>query len=217
MEGSPLRGPSLTPEYFYRKEDDDYRRALITLVFDCRALGNSRVIRIGLNMLLAVGLLVWAGTAPVRAEVPVIKVVTYDHALADAFRSARSTLATALAATEKRHGRFSPSLALRAALHVPDPAVKVELIWIDTIRRKGKGFEGRLAGHPQHMPGKRMGSRVTFTHSQIADWAVQADDGRYYDYFTTRVALKYLDEAAAKEVRAILVPRTVPHLWEQLP
>lgn len=154
---------------------------------------------------------------PTQAEMRVIKVITYDHALAEAFRNARATLATALAATEKRHGRFSPSLALRVALPVPDPEVKVELVWVDTIRRDGKGFAGRLASHPQHMPGKRMRSPVTFAHSQIADWAVQAEDGRYYGYFSTRVALKYLDDEAASQVEAILVPRTVPRLWEQIP
>ena len=172
--------------------------------------------RMGRILLWALGLAL-CGAQPGGAEMRVIKVVTYDHALAEAFRGARQTLATAIAATEKRNGRFSPSLALRAALPVSDPDVKVELIWVDTIRRKGKGFTGRLASHPQHMPGKRIGSSVDFAHSQIADWAVQAEDGRYYGYFTTRVMLKYLDAEKAAEVEAILVPRIVPQVWEQIP
>ncbi|MDA7425226.1 DUF2314 domain-containing protein [Thalassococcus lentus] len=149
----------------------------------------------------------------VQAEMRVIKVVTYDHALAEAFAEARGTLNTVIGAMQKRRGWFSPSLSFRVALHVSDDPTDVELVWVDNLRRRGNGFEGRLASHPQKMPGKRMGSKVTFLHPQIADWAVQAEDGRYYGYFTTRVSLKYMSDAEAREVEAILVPKAVPDLW----
>lgn len=166
---------------------------------------------------MAAGLALSWATSPGFAEMRVIKVVSNDRALSKAFGEARQTLATALAATEKKHGYFSPSLALWVAIPVPDPEVKVEMVWVDNIRRDGTGFRGKLASHPRHMPGKRMRAPVSFAHSQIADWAVQAEDGRYYGYFSTRVMLTHLDPETAAEVQSILVPRTIPRLWEQLP
>ncbi|WGW02226.1 DUF2314 domain-containing protein [Tropicibacter oceani] len=151
-----------------------------------------------------------------QAEVRVIKVVTTDYQMAEAFRQARHSLPSALGGTQKKHGYFSPSLALWVAVPVPDQTVKVEMIWVDNIRRKGKGFQGTLAGHPRHMPGKALRSPITFNYSQIADWAVQAVDGRYYGYFSTRVVLDISEPAIAAQIRATLVERPVPRLWADI-
>lgn len=145
---------------------------------------------------------------------PTLRVRSSDPALNRAFTAARAALPAALAGTEKRNGRFSPSLALYIAVFVNAPDMPVEFIWVDTIRRDGKGYLGRIAGHPQFMPGKRIGSTIRFLNPQIADWAVQAEDGRYYGYFTTRARLKTIKEPLASRLRAMLVPRPVPVLWQ---
>lgn len=149
---------------------------------------------------------------PVR-EMEVIRVRSSDADMNRAFAEARASLANALAGTEKTRGRFSPSLALQVAMQVPDADRQVEFVWVDTIRRSGKGFRGKLASWPRHMPGKRLRDEVAFLHPQIADWAVQAVDGRFYGYFTTRVLIHDLEEPLASEIRALLVPRPVPQLW----
>ncbi|CUH76477.1 Uncharacterized conserved protein YegJ, DUF2314 family [Tropicibacter naphthalenivorans] len=160
----------------------------------------------------ALALLICCGSLPARAEVPVIHVQSSDYAMAKAFGQARATLNDALGAMEKRHGRFSPSFALKVALPVPAPE-RIEMIWVDTIRRDGKGFVAQLAGHPAHMPDKRIRDLVRFSHSQIADWAVQAVDGRYYGYYTTRVLLNGAKGPLAEEIRALLVPNPLPPEW----
>lgn len=114
---------------------------------------------------------------------------------------------------EKRNGWFSPSLALKVALPVADPEVQAEMIWVDRIRRKGVMFEARLAGYPRHMPDKRMGATVSFFHDQIADWAVQAVDGRFYGYYTTRVLIKSMEPDRAAKFRATLVENPLPPGW----
>ncbi len=145
---------------------------------------------------------------------PTLRVRSSDPALNRAFAAARTALPAALAATEKRNGHFSPSLALYVAVFVNAPGKPVEFVWVDNIRRDGKGYRGRIAGHPRFMPGMRIGSPISFLNPQIADWAVQAEDSRYYGYFTTRARLKDIEEPLAGELRATLVPRPVPVLWQ---
>lgn len=146
-------------------------------------------------------------------ELGLLQVRSSNPAVNQAFMDARASLPAALAATIKRNGWFSPSLALYVAIRVEDPAKKVEFVWVDNIRRKGKGFTGNLATHPRYMPGKRLRSRIDFINPQIGDWAVQAEDGRYYGYFTTRALLPDLSEDVAQEISAILVANPVPALW----
>lgn len=143
----------------------------------------------------------------------VLKVRSSDPAMNRAFAAARASLPGALSFTEKRNGRFSPSLALYVAVRVDDPDKKIEFVWVDTIRRKGKGFSGKLASHPGFIPGKRLRSRIEFLNPQIGDWAIQAEDGRFYGYFTTRARLKDLDPDLAETLRALLVENPVPALW----
>ncbi|MGP6088066.1 DUF2314 domain-containing protein [Antarctobacter jejuensis] len=145
---------------------------------------------------------------------PTLRVRSSDPALNRAFSAARATLPAALAGTEKSGGRFSPSLALYVAVFVNAPGKPVEFVWVDNIRRDGKGYRGRIAGHPRFMPGKRLGSWISFLNPEIADWAVQAEDGRYYGYFTTRARLKGIEEPLASALRATLVPRPVPAIWQ---
>lgn len=114
---------------------------------------------------------------------------------------------------EKRNGWFSPSLAFKVALPVNNPDVQAEMIWVDQIRRKGQIFEARLAGYPHHMPGMRMGDTVEFFLDQIADWAVQAVDGRYYGYYTTRVLIQSMEPQRAAKYRATLVENPIPPQW----
>lgn len=144
----------------------------------------------------------------------VLKVRSSDPAMNQAFGLARASLPAALSATEKKHGSFSPSLALYVAVRVDDPDKQIEFVWVDNIRRKGKGFTGSLASHPRFMPGKRLRAPIDFLNPQIADWAVQARDGRYYGYFTTRARLDSIAEPLASELRAMLVDTPVPQLWQ---
>lgn len=157
-------------------------------------------------------LLAAALAAPTLADAPK-KVVSSDWQISQAWAAARATLPTAIGATEKRHGRFSPSLALKVALPVKDPDVQAEMIWVDRIRRNGVLFEARLAGYPRHMPGMRMGDTVDFFYDQIADWAVQAVDGRFYGYYTTRVLIKSMEPERAAKHRATLVDNPLPPGW----
>ncbi|MBY6162205.1 DUF2314 domain-containing protein [Mameliella alba] len=144
---------------------------------------------------------------------PTLHVRSSDPALNRAFAEARKSLPAALAATEKRNGWFSPSLALYVAVFVNAPDKPIEFVWVDNIRREGKGYRGTLASHPRLMPGKRLRTRIQFLNPQIADWAVQAEDGRYYGYFTTRARLPGIEEPLASELRALLVGSPVPALW----
>ncbi|WP_420325768.1 DUF2314 domain-containing protein [Mameliella sp.] len=144
----------------------------------------------------------------------VLKVRSSDPAMNQAFGLARASLPAALSATEKKHGYFSPSLALYVAVRVDDPDKQIEFVWVDNIRRKGKGFTGSLASHPRFMPGKRLRAPIDFLNPQIADWAVQARDGRYYGYFTTRARLDSIAEPLASELRSMLVDTPVPQLWQ---
>lgn len=146
--------------------------------------------------------------------IDVLRVRSSDPALNRAFTQARAALPAALAATEKRNGWFSPSLALYVAMKVDDPEKQIEFVWVDNIRRIGRGYAGTLASHPRFMPGKRLRSKVRFLNPQIADWAVQAVDGRYYGYFTTRARLKDIEEPLASQIRALLVERPVPLIWQ---
>jgi uncharacterized protein YegJ (DUF2314 family) len=147
-------------------------------------------------------------------ELDVLRVRSSNPAINAAFTKARASLPAALAATIKSHGRFSPSLAVYVAVKVDDPGRQIEFVWVDNLRRDGKGFAGTLASHPRYMPGKRLRSPISFLNPQIADWAVQAEDGRYYGYFTTRAMLAHMEDALAHQIRAILVERAVPLLWQ---
>ncbi|MCR9273705.1 MULTISPECIES: DUF2314 domain-containing protein [Mameliella] len=147
-------------------------------------------------------------------ELDVLKVRSSDPAMNRAFGLARASLPAALSGTEKKYGFFSPSLALYVAVRVDDPDKRIEFVWVDNIRRKGKGFTGKLASQPRFMPGKRLRAPIDFLNPQIADWAVQARDGRYYGYFTTRARLKRIEEPLASELRALLVDTPVPQLWQ---
>lgn len=150
---------------------------------------------------------------PVR-EMAVIRVRSSDAAMNRAFAQARATLANALSGTEKSNGRFSPSLALQVAMKTGSSDTPIEFVWVDTIRRSGKGYLGKLASWPRSLPGKRLRDEVVFYHPQISDWAVQAVDGRFYGYFTTRALLPDLEDPLAAKLRAMLVPRPVPRLWQ---
>ncbi|SMX49560.1 DUF2314 domain-containing protein [Maliponia aquimaris] len=152
--------------------------------------------------------------APPPAEVDMLKVRFGDPALHRAFLAARDSLPAALAATEKRNGWFSPSLALYVAVRVADPDKQIEFVWVDNIRRDGKGYAGTLASHPRYMPGLRLRSPIAFLNPQVADWAVQAEDGRYYGYFITRARLKDIAEPLAGQIRALMVARPVPLIWQ---
>jgi len=149
---------------------------------------------------------------PALADAPK-RVVSSDWQISQAWAAARATLPTALGATEKRYGWFSPSLALKVALPVENPDVQAEMIWVDRIRRNGTMFEARLAGYPHHMPAMRMGDTVDFFYDQIADWAVQAVDGRFYGYYTTRVLIKSMDPERAAKYQATLVDNPLPPGW----
>ncbi|WP_299925524.1 DUF2314 domain-containing protein [uncultured Pelagimonas sp.] len=153
--------------------------------------------------------LVIATTA--QADAPK-RVISSDYQISQAWAAARATLPTAIGALEKRNGWFSPSLAFKVALPV-DHDAQVEMLWVDKIRRQGNVFKARLASHPHHMPGKRMGHSVEFFYDQIADWAVQAVDGRYYGYYTTRVLLKSMEPERAAKYRALLVENPLPPEW----
>ncbi|WP_323771363.1 YegJ family protein [Antarctobacter sp.] len=145
---------------------------------------------------------------------PTLHVRSSDPAMNRAFTQARASLPAALAATEKRNGWFSPSLALYVAVFVNAPGQPIEFVWVDTIRRDGKGYRGKLAGHARFLKDNRLRTPISFLNPQIADWAVQAEDGRYYGYFTTRARLPDLDDPLASELRALLVGNPVPALWK---
>ncbi len=149
--------------------------------------------------------------APLAAEVPVLRVQSSDYATAKAIGEAQRTLPAAIGAMQKSHGRFSPSLSFKVALPTRGPE-RVEMIWVDQIRRFGTGFKARLAGHPRHLP-RRIRDEVHFDYSQIADWAVQAVDGRFYGYYTTRVLRDRASGKLADDIRATLVPRPLPPDW----
>ncbi|WP_099246759.1 DUF2314 domain-containing protein [Pelagimonas phthalicica] len=151
------------------------------------------------------------GGSPAVAEAPK-KVISSDWQIARAWSEARATLEYAIGAMEKRNGWFSPSLAFKVALPV-DHEVGVEMVWVDKIRRDGQTFKARLANHPTYMPGRRMGDTVDFFHAQIADWAVQAVDGRFYGYYTTRVLIKDMNPERAAKYRALLIDNPLPPEW----
>ncbi len=140
------------------------------------------------------------------------RVISSDWQVGQAWAAARATLPDVIGAMEKRNGWFSPSLAFKVALPV-DHETEVEMLWVDKIRRHGNIFKARLASHPLHMPDKRMGHSIEFFHDQIADWAVQAVDGRYYGYYTTRVLLKSMEPERAAKYRALLVENPLPPEW----
>ena len=144
---------------------------------------------------------------------PTLKVRSSDASMNAAFAEARKSLPAALAATQKDKGWFSPSLALYIAVFVNAPGQPIEFVWVDNIRRKGKGYQGRLAGPSRQLSHGGQDTRIDFLNPQIADWAVQAVDGRYYGYFTTRVRLPGLEDVLAAQLRALLVENPVPALW----
>lgn len=144
----------------------------------------------------------------------VLRVRSSNPAINRAFAEARASLPSALSATQKRNGWFSPSLALYVAVKTDHPEKPIEFVWVDNIRRQDKGYAGRLASQPRYVSGKGLRSGIDFLNPQIGDWAVQAEDGRYYGYFTTRALLPDLAEPLASKIRALLVPRAVPALWD---
>ncbi|KUF12060.1 DUF2314 domain-containing protein [Pseudoponticoccus marisrubri] len=141
------------------------------------------------------------------------KVISSNPDLTEAFSAARKTLPSAIGAMQKSGGRFSPSLAFRVALVVPNTERPVELIWVDSIRRHGSLFKARLAGWPRGWPGEGPGTEVTFAYSQIADWAVQAVDGRFYGYYTTRVELQTAPAATRARYGPLLIDNPLPPDW----
>lgn len=149
---------------------------------------------------------------PIR-HLPVLRFRSSDPRMNEAYRLARASLPNVVSATEKRHGFFSPSLALLIAVKVPDADRPIEFVWVDTIRREGDHFTARLAAWPRRIPGKRLRDEIVFVYPQIYDWAVQAVDGRFYGYFTTRVLLKDMAEPQRSRIGVTLVPRPVPQLW----
>ncbi len=163
-----------------------------------------------LNIVAGVLALSLAASAAIAAPK---RVVSSNWQISQAWAAARATLPNAIGAMEKRNGWFSPSLAFKVALPVDNPDVQVEMVWVDKIRRHGDVFKARLASHPSHMATKRMGHTVEFFHDQIADWAVQAVDGRYYGYYTTRVLIKSMEPDRAAKYRAMLVENPLPPEW----
>lgn len=145
---------------------------------------------------------------------PTLHVRSSDPAMNRAFAQARASLPAALAATEKSNGWFSPSLALYIAVFVNAPGTPIEFVWVDSIQRDGKGYRGKLAGSARFLQDNRLRAPISFLNPQIADWAVQAEDGRYYGYFTTRARLPSLDEPLAAKLRGLLVGNPVPALWK---
>ncbi|MEN9062231.1 DUF2314 domain-containing protein [Ponticoccus litoralis] len=112
---------------------------------------------------------------PIR-HLPVLRFRSSDPRMNEAYRQARAALPNVVSATEKRHGFFSPSLALLIAVKVPDAERPIEFVWVDTIRRRGDHFTARLAAWPRRIPGKRLRDEIVFVYPQIYDWAVQAVD-----------------------------------------
>jgi uncharacterized protein YegJ (DUF2314 family) len=143
----------------------------------------------------------------------VLRFRSSDPRLNAAWAEARAVLPNVVAATEGPGGRFSPALALLIAVRVPDPEQPIEFLWVDGLRRDGDFYTGRLASQPRRLPDRHLRDRVTFLYPQIYDWAVQAVDGRYYGYFTTRVLLQDMAEPQRSEIGARLLPRPVPGLW----
>lgn len=150
---------------------------------------------------------------PIR-HLPVLRFRHSDPRMNAAFGAARDSLPNVLSATEKTNGWFSPSLALWIAVKVPDGERPIEFVWVDTIRREGDYFTARLAAWPRRIPGKRLRDEIVFVYPQIYDWAVQAVDGRFYGYFTTRVLLKDMEEPMRSRIGVTLVPRPIPQLWQ---
>ncbi len=159
----------------------------------------------------AAALIAFAFSGVSHADAPK-RVISSDWQIGQAWAAARATLPDVIGAMEKRNGWFSPSLAFQVALPV-DHDTEVEMLWVDKIRRHGNIFKARLASHPHYMPGTRMGHTVEFFHDQIADWAVQAVDGRYYGYYTTRVLIKTMTPDRAAKYRALLVENPLPPEW----
>ncbi|THH38017.1 DUF2314 domain-containing protein [Aliishimia ponticola] len=134
----------------------------------------------------------------------------HDSAMLDAIEEARGTLPKALAAASTGARSFAPSLTLKVTFEVESGA---EHIWLDTIRRRGKGFSGRLANEPRYIQNARLGTVMRFDEGAIMDWSLLASDGRAFGHYSTRVLLQKLPAAQAAEYRKILTRTPTPPNW----
>ena len=151
---------------------------------------------------LALGACEPAQTAPSQGQDPAAedKVVNFgedDAEMNAAIAAARKTLPVFW-----KHLQAKPDEAssLKVGLATSNGH---EHIWVSDIEAKGDKITGRLANDPDNLPGLKLGSPVSFTESQISDWAY-AKNGKLYGHYTTRVVIKHIDPAEAAQVRAML-------------
>lgn len=132
-----------------------------------------------------------------------------DPKMNAAMNEAQSTLDEALALIPLHNGTYNQALTLKVALARSDGAGD-EIIWVGKIRPfAGSRFTGNLENTPNHLQGKKLGSKVRFSKSQIADWSISSR-GILWGNYTTRVMLPHLPEDEAAYLRTILSKTPLP-------
>lgn len=152
------------------------------------------------SVLWAVGAFAQSGIVPFERD---------NSEMNRAMVTARATLPAVIGMTMPPNGRASDVLSLKVSVPVDDTEASHEIIWVNTIRRRGTVFSGKLANQPIHFRGK-IGDKLRFSSDQIADWSLRAADGRLYGNYTTRVLIKRLPKAEAQQLRRGLTKSPLP-------
>ena len=85
-----------------------------------------------------------------------------------------------------KNGNYASNsnFTIKAALPTPDGSA--EHIWVNNVQTKNDVISGVLGNEPVNLGSLKIGDPVTFTSSQVSDWAYTSY-GKKYGHFTTRV------------------------------
>lgn len=132
-----------------------------------------------------------------------------DPKMSAAIHEAQSTLNDALSLVPQQNGTYNEALTLKVSMKRSDGQGD-EIIWVGAIRAiSADRFAGKLENAPNHLDGKKLGSRVKFGTAQIADWSIYAN-GVLWGNYTTRVMLPHLSREDADYLKGILSTRPFP-------
>lgn len=169
--------------------------------------------------MMVLALFLAAPLSPARAGDDVVQFATDDPEMRAAMTAARQSLPAFLSRVLSANTKAPSHVTLKVALQTTKRAqretgVTTEVIWVDSIRRKGDRFTARLANAPNMLGKLRLGDTVSFSQEQIRDWGMTGADGRLVGHYTTRVVAGRLDPAQAAQIRGLLSPSPLPDAWE---
>lgn len=148
------------------------------------------------------------GLAALAAD-PVVDFSKDDPKMNAAIAKARGGLSTVFPRVFDASGNAHPAFSLKVAVPIAGSDDGNEIIWVNSIRKRGKAFSGKLANAPVLFKGD-VGDPLKFNESQIADWGLSAPNGKLFGHYTTRAMLPRLPSDQAAQIKSILSKRPMP-------